>query len=201
MPEDHNRVMIVEDEGRLRELLADQLPRMGFEAVPVRTGEHAIKQMEEEACDIVLLDLNLPVMSGLEVLEKIHQRWPQTCVIIMTGFGDLEAAKTAIRYGVVEFLTKPCHLGEIEVALSRAHRELVDPDQPPMLRDQEAEEPSDDPMTVPQTLAEAQRKLIMAAMKRHNGNRTAVAAELGISRRTLYNRLAEYGNQDLMEEG
>jgi two-component system C4-dicarboxylate transport response regulator DctD len=69
-----------------------------------------------------------------------------------------------------------------------------------MLRNQETDEPSEDPLTTPQTLAEAQRKLIMAAMKRHNGNRTAVAAELGISRRTLYNRLAEYGNQDLMDE-
>ena len=133
MPEDHNTVMIVEDEGRLRELLADQLPRMGYEAVPVRTGEQAIKQMEQAAADIILLDLNLPVMSGLDVLEKVHKRWPQTCVIIMTGFGDLEAAKAAIHYGVVEFLTKPCHLGEIEAALGRAHRTLVDPDQPPML--------------------------------------------------------------------
>ena len=200
MPDECNRVLICEDEGRLRELLADQMPRMGFEAVPVRTGEQAIKQMEEEPCDILLLDLNLPVMTGLEVLEKVNTRWPKTSVIIMTGFGDLDAAKTAIRYGVIEFLSKPCHLGEIEVALSRAHRELVDPDQPPMLRGQEAEEPSNDPLTVPQTLAEAQRKLIMAAMKRHNGNRTAVAAELGISRRTLYNRLAEYGNQDLMDD-
>src|SRR5438067_2159303 len=80
--------------------------------------------MHAEPADIILLDLNLPPMSGLEFLERLRQTHPLTEVIILTGFGDLEAAKKAIHFDVVEFLTKPAHLGELEQALDRARKRL-----------------------------------------------------------------------------
>jgi DNA-binding NtrC family response regulator len=116
----------------------------------------------------------------------LRKEWPAAQVIILTGYGDLPAAQRAIRLGVVEFLTKPCHLRDVELALERARqrREMIWTSQP-------------DPDNAPQqakavTLANLEQQQILAALDRHQGNKTAAAAELGISRRTLHYRLAQY---------
>jgi DNA-binding NtrC family response regulator len=183
-------VLVVEDESRLRDLLRDVLPGMGFEPLTARTAEEAMHLMLDDGADIVVLDLNLPVTDGMTFLEQFRQRWPRTPVIIMTGFGSLESAKRAIHLGVVEFLTKPCHLGEIEQALERARRVLVE--QVAATAEPLPETPQH---AEPRTLAELERDAIMQALTRQRGNRSAAAAELGISRRTLYNKLAEYQKQ------
>jgi DNA-binding NtrC family response regulator len=178
-------VLIVEDEVRLRELLVDVIPEMGFPAVAVRSAEEASKLMESDPREIVMLDLQLPVMSGMDFFEQVRQRWPATQVIILTGFGNLATAKAAIRLDVVDFLVKPCHLNEVEFSLDRARRRIRGTATSP---DAAIAPPLDNA----QTLADSERLLIFAALKRHNGNRTAAAAELGISRRTLHYRLREY---------
>src|SRR5258708_24507291 len=83
-------------------------------------SELALKFMETQNIGIVILDLNLPGIDGIESLEKLRRRNRKVQAIILTGFGDLEAAKKAIHLDVVEFLTKPCTLGSLEVALARA---------------------------------------------------------------------------------
>jgi DNA-binding NtrC family response regulator len=175
------RVLIVEDESRLRELLVDVIPDMGFAATAVRSAEEAAKLMESDPAEIVMLDLQLPVMGGMDFFEQIHQQWPGTQVIILTGFGDLESARRAIRLDVVDFLTKPFHLRDIEVALDRARKRIT--------ADIRGGMDTDD--STPRTLAEAERKMILAALERHGGNRTAAALELGISRRKLHYWLNE----------
>src|SRR5688572_510366 len=116
------RVMIVEDEPRMRELLVRAISGWGFESAAARSGEEALRLMDGQAAPVMVLDLNLPAMSGMEVFEAVRQRWPATQVIILTGFGDLESARKAIHLDVVEFLTKPCHLGDLERALDRARQ-------------------------------------------------------------------------------
>jgi DNA-binding NtrC family response regulator len=177
------RVLIVEDESRLRELLLDVIPDMGFQAASAKSAEEAGKLMESDPAEIVMLDLQLPVMGGMDFFEKIHQRWPGTQVIIMTGFGDLESARHAIRLDVVDFLTKPFHLRDVEIALDRARKRMI----------QEIQKSNDpDPTeTSPRTLAEVEKEMIIAALERHGGNRTAAALELGISRRKLHYWLNE----------
>jgi DNA-binding NtrC family response regulator len=118
------RVLLVEDEPRLRDLLLRAIPDMGFTPLGARSGEEGLKQMEAQPCEIIVLDLNLPGMTGLEFLEAVRKRWPKAAVVILTGFGDLDAARKAIRLDVVDFLTKPCPLGELEVALERARRRV-----------------------------------------------------------------------------
>jgi DNA-binding NtrC family response regulator len=178
------RVLIVEDEPRLRELLAEVVPEMGFPARPARSAEEARRAMREEPADILILDLQLPGMGGMELLEEIRRDWPATQVIILTGFGDLPAAQQAIRLDVVEFLTKPCHLRDIELALEHARRRRVESPRSPSIA------PADKGQTL--TLAEVECEQILAALGRHNGNKTAAAAELGISRRKLHYKLVEY---------
>jgi DNA-binding NtrC family response regulator len=175
-------VLIVDDEPRMRDLLLEVVPEMGFDASAVRTAEDAAKAMEAEPREILILDLQLPMTHGMDFFRQVRDRWPATQVIVLTGFGGLEAAQAAIRLDVVDFLSKPCHLREVEVALERARRRMAG-----VLPIGEVE-PDDEP----QTLGETERQQIMAALARHAGNKSKAASDLGISRRTLHNRLAAY---------
>ncbi len=192
------RVLVVEDEMRMRELLSEVVPEMGFAVEAVRSAEEALRLMERDPREIAVVDLNLPGMEGMEFFAAVHERWPRTQVIILTGFGDLAAARQAIRLEVVDFLTKPCHLGELDVALSRARQRWRESQPlPDVAADPEAAAPS--PQDV-ETLEDVERRHILSALERNDGNRTATAAELGISRRTLHYRLSEYARQGFLKE-
>jgi DNA-binding NtrC family response regulator len=208
------RVLLVEDETRLRDLLVRAVRDMGFDPQGCRTAEEAVKSMEADPAPILLVDLNLPGMGGLEFLEIVHRRWRGTAAVILTGFGDLAAARRAMHLDAVDFLTKPCPLGELEVALDRARRRS----QPqaaslkgpllarPPIQGQPASAPDRaESLNAAELAADRTRRLdevermhILAALKHHGGNRTATARELGISLRTLYYRLSEYQKAGLL---
>jgi len=191
-------VMIVEDESRLRDMLAHAVADMGFDATAARSGEQALKMMEQHPADVVMLDLNLPGIGGIDVFEQIRSRWPTTQVIVLTGFGDLDTAKRAIRLDVSDFLTKPCALGDIELALDRARQRRLAVNEPTATSPNESAAPALTPAKpAPMTLEELERQHILASLERNGGNRTATAAELGISLRTLYYRLETYQRQGL----
>lgn len=217
----YRRVLIVEDEPRLAETYGRMMPEIGYHAATVGTGEAALEAMGQEAWPILLLDLNLPGMSGLDTLRRVRDKWPNTQAIILTGFGELDAAKEAIHLDVVEFLTKPCHLGDLEIALDRAQRrirKLVVEELGEQVAEEQAAERAvktmrdpDEPAEAPQppigddddgpiSLAELERKAILQSLDRHGGNRKAAAEELGISVRTLYYRLDEYRKQGFYRE-
>lgn len=193
---DEIRVLIVEDESRLRDLLESSIRDMGYAADGAPTAEAALRQMERCAYDIAVLDLNLPGITGLECCNRLHEQWPDTRVIILTGYGDLDAARTAIRLDVVDFLTKPASLKDLELALDRARRRLT-------CAVPEVKHATDDAdldlgaamKGKTKTLQDAERAHIIAALERNAGNRSATATELGISVRTLYYRLSEYQDE------
>jgi DNA-binding NtrC family response regulator len=189
------RVLLVEDETRLREMLLRAIGEMGFECAGVSTGESALRQLAHQTFDTMIIDLNLPGIGGMDLLEQVHAQWPSVQAIILTGFGDLEAAKKAIRLDVVDFLTKPCSLAELETALGRASArrlQRADHDLLPRL-------PAPSDTSEPMLLEELERKHILATLQRHAGNRAETATELGISLRTLYYRLGEYQRQGLLD--
>lgn len=196
-PDPH--VLIVEDEQRMRDLLLRSLTNWGFEASAARSAEEAMRTVDQTPPDIVLLDLNLPGMNGMEFFQSLRQKQPEVQGIVLTGFANIEAAKQAVHMDMVEFLTKPCHLGEVEQALDRAMRRIAPPE-PPIIPDPTFAEGGDTIRTVeddgsPRTLEEVEREHILSTLDRHGGNRTATAVELGISRRTLYYKLTEYQKQ------
>jgi DNA-binding NtrC family response regulator len=188
------RVLVVEDESRLRELLHRALVGWGFEAAAARSGEEAIRLHDAQPFDILILDLNLPGIDGLEALRRLREKSPSLQAIVLTGFASIEAAKQAVHLDVVEFLTKPCHLGELEQALDRALRRMAPT--PPAVLDQ----PDLPAPALGMTLDEVERQHILASLRRNDGNRTATAHELGISRRTLYYKLEEYEKQGFIAE-
>lgn len=219
-----DRVLLVEDELRLREMLVRALREMGFHPSAVTSAEAAVRVLEHGAPPpgILILDLNLPGMDGMELLASLRRRWPGVQVIILTGFGDLEAAKKAIHLDVVDFLTKPCALGDLEIALDRARsrlrpREVQDRSERAERLDRAAraepaaEAPPPEPQPRPleftpretsaaMSLEDVERQHILAALARNHGNRNATAAELGISLRKLYYRLAQYQKQGHVRE-
>jgi DNA-binding NtrC family response regulator len=186
-------VLVVEDEPRLRDLLADVIPDMaaGFTVTTTRSAEDATRIMQTTPHNILLLDLHLPGKGGMELLEQIHRDHPAAQVIIMTGYGDLDTARRAIRLDVVDFLGKPCRLAELEVALTRARQRLTN--HAPRPTPVETSAPAN--TTPPTTLEDLERQQILAALDRNNGNRTLTATQLGISRRTLHYRLSQYAQQ------
>ena len=207
-PGEGRQVLLVEDEPRLREMLTRAIHEMGFVPTAAPQAEAALRLLEqrgERGFDILIVDLNLPGMGGMELLEQARSRWPATQAIVLTGFGDLDAAKLAIRLDVVDFLSKPCPLGELEVALDRArNRRLraagVDPASAVSPResagpavDEDPAEPSPAP-----SLEELEQRHILAVLEKNHGNRTATASELGISLRKLYYRLGQYQKQGLI---
>jgi DNA-binding NtrC family response regulator len=179
-------VLLVDGECRSRETVRDAIAQMGFEVRAATTAEHALRSLSQDACGIVVVELNLPGMGGLELIERLRRLHPAIEAIILTSGGDFESAKKALRLDVIDFLGKPCPRSDLEHALNRAcgrrRRTMAD-----------NSSPSEVALTgsrVP--LNEVERVHILAAMKRHQGNRRSVADELGISLRTLYNRLREY---------
>jgi DNA-binding NtrC family response regulator len=188
-------ILIVEDEPRMRDLLVRALETWGFSATSARSGEEALRLMEARPSHIVLLDLNLPGIGGLEALQRMRANWPDVQAIVLTGFGDLPSAKQAVHLDVVEFLTKPCHLGELEQAIDKAIRRLADKPgarAPDIALPPRPTTPDDSHAA---TLAQFERQHILDALAKNNGNRSATATQLGISLRTLYYRLNEYENQ------
>ncbi|MFO1328204.1 MAG: sigma-54 dependent transcriptional regulator [Rubrivivax sp.] len=112
-------VLIVDDEATLARNLAAYLERNGFDARVAGSGEEGLAQFAEFKPDIVLLDHNLPGLTGLEVLERLQKGDTQVPVIMMTGFGGIEVAVQALKLGAADYLTKPVSLGELKLLIQR----------------------------------------------------------------------------------
>jgi DNA-binding NtrC family response regulator len=191
------KVLVVEDGRRLREMLVDAIRLMGLEPEGAPTAEVAAEMLQHTVFTTAVLDLNLPHMGGLELAETIRQQWPDVQIIILTAFGNLDAAKRAIRLDVVDFLTKPCGMSDLEIALSRARLRWMERCAPEDHVVRQEPRASSVVVEVPtpkagMSMEEMERQAIMAALARNAGSREAAAAELGISVRKLYYRLQQY---------
>jgi DNA-binding NtrC family response regulator len=198
-PSEAREVLIVEDESRLREMLHRAVREMGFSPTVAPNGEAALREAERHSFDIAIVDLNLPGIGGLPMLEKLKQMQPDVQSIVLTGFGDLEAARAAIRLDVVDFLTKPCALGTLEESLDRARRrryKSADPEPEPEQPAQFAAPVGAGGESI--SLEELEQRHILAVLQKNDGNRTVTAAELGISVRKLYYRIGQYQKQGLL---
>ncbi len=113
------RVLFVDDERPLQELMREELPRLGHEVTVCPEGKAAMKALEKGCFDAAILDLRMPGMSGLEVLEHLKKVSPDTEAVMMTGHASMDTAIEAMRLGAFDYITKPCKLAEIEAMLCK----------------------------------------------------------------------------------
>jgi len=115
------RVLVVDDDSSLRSVVAEQLCRGDFEAVPMASAREAVKLLSEQDYDVVLLDVMMPDMSGLETLEQIRKLEDPPEVVMLTADTSLSTGIEAMRLGAYHYLTKPATLDEMEAVLRKAH--------------------------------------------------------------------------------
>jgi len=101
------RMLIVEDERDICKCLADFFSMRGFQVCSAFSGEEAIERLQQEAVDVVLLDILLPGLSGIEVLKRVKQLQPRARVIVVTAFDEEDLRWQALRYGACAYVTKP----------------------------------------------------------------------------------------------
>lgn len=119
------RVLIVEDEEIVRDVLLKVLKEEGYEVDAVETGEEALKALENQLYDLVLLDLNLPGMHGLNVLSAAPSTQTDAQFIVMTAFGTVDTAVEAMRLGAYDYINKPFRTEELLLTMRRAREEAA----------------------------------------------------------------------------
>ncbi len=115
------KVLIVEDETPLRELLKSELTRSGYSVQVAADGLEGLNLYAEECFNVVLLDVKMPEMDGVEVLERMNDHSSIPEIIMFTGHGDIETAVKCIKLGAYDYLTKPVKLDELEMVIGKAN--------------------------------------------------------------------------------
>ncbi len=116
----NDQVMIVDDDASMCEVLVERLMRRGYDADHCTSGNEALQAIKEASFQVVVTDLNMPGMSGIEFCERLVDHRPNLPVIVITAFGSLETAVAAIRAGAYDFLTKPLDIDALTIAIDRA---------------------------------------------------------------------------------
>jgi DNA-binding NtrC family response regulator len=117
--EPKSRILIVDDEVNARTALAELLREEGYQVDTAADGFKALPKLEEFSPDLLLTDLKMPGMDGLELMRKSIERDPDCVVIVMTAFGAIDTAVSAMRQGATDYLTKPINVEELTLVLAR----------------------------------------------------------------------------------
>ena len=107
------KILVVDDEEVVRRSHIRTLASLHCDVEVVWNGAEALQAMEQRPADVVLLDLRMPGMDGMTVLKTIKQKWPETEVVIITGYPNVDSAKEAVRLGAYDYLAKPVGPDEV----------------------------------------------------------------------------------------
>jgi PAS domain S-box-containing protein len=118
------KLLLVDDEEGIRKVLGISLSDSGYKVFTAENGEEALKIFLKETPPIVLTDIKMPGMDGIELLQKIKHANPDTEVIMITGHGDMDLAIKSLKYKAIDFVTKPINDDVLEIALNRAHEKI-----------------------------------------------------------------------------
>lgn len=168
-------LLIVEDDAVLRARLARALRERGFEVREAPDGETALELARSDPPEHAVVDLRMPGISGLEVVQALKQFEPSTIVVVLTGYGSIATALEAVRLGATHYLTKPADADEIVAALAKGGAPVSPPEE-----------------TTPASLARVEWEHINRVLADCGGNVSQAARLLGIHRRSLQRKLSKY---------
>jgi putative two-component system response regulator len=124
--------LVVDDEPRLRQVLVHLMRNDGFRCFEAGNGVEAIDVLERQQITLVMSDLRMPRMDGIELLKQVRAQWPDTAMVMITAVADVEVAVSCLALGAMDYLTKPFHLEEVRArvrqALERRHLVLENRD-------------------------------------------------------------------------
>lgn len=107
------RILLVDDEVDVTRILAKRLGRRGYDCATAANGHEALQAMEKEAFPIVVMDVKMPVLDGMEALREMSTRWPAAQIILLSGHADMQLAVQAMSQGAFGYLMKPVDLEEL----------------------------------------------------------------------------------------
>ena len=114
------RILVVDDEEPVRKLLRRILGEAGYNVDTAATGQEALDKVSQLNAGVVLLDIKMPGMSGMEVLQQITTNWPETCVVMATAAGDAQTAVEAMKAGAYDYITKPFDRDDVVLKVQKA---------------------------------------------------------------------------------
>ncbi len=114
------RVLVVDDETNFRKVLVRELERRGYQTRAAKDGGEALDLLQGNTADIVLLDLKMPGLDGIEVMRRLKERPDPPEIIVMTGFGSVPTAIEAVKLGAYDYVTKPCKIEKLDLLVRKA---------------------------------------------------------------------------------
>jgi two-component system response regulator AtoC len=115
-----HRILVVDDEVKMRRLLEMSLKNMGYDVVQAADGAEAMACFDEAPFDLVMTDLNMPRMNGMQLLRSLRERGEEVPVIVLTAFGTIETAVEAMKLGAADYIIRPFEMDTVELAVTRA---------------------------------------------------------------------------------
>lgn len=112
-------ILVVDDEGAIRYSISKTLQRVGYQVHTAASGEEALEMMQRQAYDVVLTDIRMPGLSGVDLLRRIKERAPDAVVILLTGYASLETAIESLRLGAHDYLVKPSSSQDIRNSVAQ----------------------------------------------------------------------------------
>jgi DNA-binding NtrC family response regulator len=121
-----SRILLVDDEKDFVEMLTLRLEEIGEEVLQAYSGMESLEKLKETEVDVVILDIKMPGMDGIETLQEIKKRYPLVEVIMLTGHGTIETAVQGMKLGAYDFLIKPADFDDLTTKLNKARERRHD---------------------------------------------------------------------------
>ncbi len=128
MGSDKKKILVIDDEEMIRDLLNETFRKRGYEVDTEMYGKKALKRIEEVKYDLLVTDLRLPDLSGMEILSRVKKKYPDLGIIMITAYGSIKNAVKSMKQGAFDYITKPFNLDEMELVVKKffEYKNLVD---------------------------------------------------------------------------
>ncbi|MBL8013691.1 MAG: response regulator [Candidatus Omnitrophica bacterium] len=173
------KILVVDDEERLLRALRLGLKNKGYEVVTAQSGEEAIRRLCDQPFDILLTDIHMQNMTGVELVYEVERLNIDVAVIVMTAFADVHSAVKSLKHGAFDYVQKPFTVDELDKVLTEA------------LQQKAARQKKVLP-TMTEGISDTEKELIIRALERTNNVKSKAAKLLNISDRTLWYKIKKY---------